>query len=1414
MLILVLTMTMFSVVYANPVLDNVAAGQVRVTQSPNTTVVNQSSQQAIINWNSFNIAAGEKTQFVQPNASSVALNRINASQGASQIYGSLSANGRIILVNGAGIHFGPGSMVNVAGLIASTSDISNANFLSGNYIFDAPSPYAGSIINEGQIIAANHGLVALLGHNVQNNGLIQAELGNIILASGNKFTLDFYGDQLINFTVAEGTAGGSVTNKGSLLADGGKILVSAKSAAGVLDSVINMDGVAQAHSVGEQNGVIILSGGEQGAVQVSGKLDASGGTGTSGGTIKVLGNTIHLTSTAYLNTSGDLGGGTILVGGNLHGAGPEQNASTTIVDAGAIMNANSLTAGNGGTVIAWSNVATYFNGSVTATGGSLSGDGGFVETSGHYLNISDANINLLAAHGKTGIWLLDPENVIIQDNAGVDSGGSYDGSNPNIFTPISDTSIVDVTNLQNNLATANVEITTGSTGSQLGDITINTNLNWSGANILTLTAANKIYFSFANGLPDPSYNVITIAGGGLVLNAPGGIEMVSGASINTTGNQVFNGSINLTNSLYLTSSSGSIAFNGPIDGASSIEAGAALGVSINANVGSVTPISQLILDSNPGEVDTLGGDVHTTYTQTYNNPLLLNATNITLTSDATADANFLPSTIKFVSSVDSASGLVGGANLILNSPNGAIGIGNVGNTSPLASLTILPSTYAYGDALYLYDPINGSYIRTIGDQTYNNSIVVGAADFNPFNYTTNNNLIFQGTDVQLLKDSALTYLNCFGSCPYFNLQFDVSGSNSLVHGQINYLGLVKTGTGTLTMDSPSGLGFGYVSSGLTVNDGLLVLNNLSGVYIPITVNAGGQLELNNSSLDYSSSYFNINLFANSNNLDSLIATGSSSITGPNNSMFLNGSVGLGGSGDLVINSSVSGEGILIKDGTGTLTLNSGSPGTNYLLTVVNGGTLIVTNSGTFAGSLTVNSGATVNLNNAIIDSTIFYLAGNGVDGMGALVGTGASAGLTNGTINLTADASIGTLDAGDIFQINSTIDGNNNLTLAGPGTISIAGLVGNTTPLASLTANVANLQLSGGQIQTAGNQIYNSALVLQSDMTFNSQGAGNIAINNGMSDQGAGYSAVLTGATDNAFTLAGSLAVKDITVTGNAGTNSLLVQTNNPQTWTINGANSGVITGIAEMSGAFTFSNIQNLTGANTNDTFILSGGTISGNIDGAGGTNTLIPDNVANIWNITGPDSGSVTGVNAFSHIQILIGGNADNTFIFSDNASLSGQIDASASAGNNIINYSAYMTNVSANYITPTSGIINNNLGVNITTFQGIQDIIFPTIAPVIPVDPPVINNNGSSGETSDPSSSNSFTLSAAAQAAVINAVTPYNDVTYFNDGKNTLKALSNNKSSSLIIFVGSLSAIIAQLKKEDANLVASQIINPSCQ
>jgi filamentous hemagglutinin family protein len=510
MAILLFTVMSVQASYANPVVDNVSAGDVSIQQTPGNTQVNQTSQSAVIEWQSFNIDAGEKTHFEQP-AGGIALNRISPHQGASQIYGQLTATGKIILVNQAGIYFGPGAQVDVGGIIASTSNISNANFLAGKYVFDEPG--AGSVVNRGQIIAREHGLVALMGSNVTNEGMIQARLGNVVLASGSKYTVDLYGDQLINFSVDGASNGGgkdpegntmrdAVTNSGSIVADGGTILMTAKTARGVVDNVINMKGVAQATSVSQKNGVIILAGGD-GVVKVSGKINASGKyAGQKGGKVHITGKQILVDRGAKIDASGYAGGGEIFIGGNYQGKGPLMNAEATVIMPDTEINADAIYNGKGGTVIAWADDVTKFNGKISARGGEFGGDGGFVETSGkNILSIVTGDVDVSAPNGKAGEWLLDPFNLTISSA----SSSNIDGS----FTATGDDAVVNVSSLTTALASGNVTVSTGSSGSQSGNITVSDAITWSSSNVLTLSAANKIFINAA----------ITAASGGLTLSA-------------------------------------------------------------------------------------------------------------------------------------------------------------------------------------------------------------------------------------------------------------------------------------------------------------------------------------------------------------------------------------------------------------------------------------------------------------------------------------------------------------------------------------------------------------------------------------------------------------------------------------------------------------------------------------------------------------------------------------------------------------------------------------------------------------------------------------------------------------------------------------------------------------------------------
>src|SRR5580698_9208017 len=170
-------------------------------QGSAAVTINQATQNAIINWQTFNIGRGETTTFNQPNSTSTALNRVIGGQGPSFLDGTLTANGRVFIVNGDGIVFGAHSSINTAGFLATTNDIRNEDFMAGKYNFNIPGLPNASIVNLGSITATSGGFAALVAPGVRNSGTISAKLGTVGLASGNAFTLDFYGDQLITLAV-------------------------------------------------------------------------------------------------------------------------------------------------------------------------------------------------------------------------------------------------------------------------------------------------------------------------------------------------------------------------------------------------------------------------------------------------------------------------------------------------------------------------------------------------------------------------------------------------------------------------------------------------------------------------------------------------------------------------------------------------------------------------------------------------------------------------------------------------------------------------------------------------------------------------------------------------------------------------------------------------------------------------------------------------------------------------------------------------------------------------------------------------------------------------------------------------------------------------------------------------------------
>ena len=328
---------------AQPVGGVVVNGGATIQNSAGNTTINQSTQNAVINWQSFNISAGQSVQFVQPNASSVALNRVVGSD-PSSILGTLSANGKVFLVNPNGILFAKGASVNVGGLVASTLNITDSDFMAGNYRFSGDSTEA--VKNEGSI-TANGGHVAMLGANVSNQGVIAANLGTVALAAGEAITLDVAGDGLLNVTVNKGAVNALIENGGLIQANGGKVLLTASVAGDLLKTVVNNTGVIEAQTLGNRSGTILLLADMQsGTVNVGGKLDASAPNGGDGGFIETSAAHVNILPGALVTTAAPAGStGNWLIDPQdfVIGNGPGANMSSTGLSAALVTTSVTIT---------------------------------------------------------------------------------------------------------------------------------------------------------------------------------------------------------------------------------------------------------------------------------------------------------------------------------------------------------------------------------------------------------------------------------------------------------------------------------------------------------------------------------------------------------------------------------------------------------------------------------------------------------------------------------------------------------------------------------------------------------------------------------------------------------------------------------------------------------------------------------------------------------------------------------------------------------------------------------------------------------------------------------------------------------------------------------------------------------------
>ena len=351
---------------AQPTGAKVVSGSASFKQNMNTMQITTSNK-AIINYNSFNIGTKEVLNFVQPSANSVVLNRVILAN-PSSILGALNANGKVFLVNPAGIYFGAGSSVNANSFVATTLNISDNDFKNGNYAFTKVlDSQSRAIVQQGTISVSDSGFVVLAAPLVSNEGRIIAKAGHVVIGATDNFYIQLDAQGLVRYDYV------AVKNSDK------PIVLTQSNANNIVESILNTDSLKSAVSVVRDGDKIILSG-AKGTILNSGTIDTSATQNADAGKIEL-----------------------------------KANKSIYVLDKSKLQS-NADKVGNGGVIDIYAQDMAYSDGGATyeAKGGSVLGDGGFVEVSAKDTVLYDGSqVNMQTVDGKNGLFKIDPANLTI-----------------------------------------------------------------------------------------------------------------------------------------------------------------------------------------------------------------------------------------------------------------------------------------------------------------------------------------------------------------------------------------------------------------------------------------------------------------------------------------------------------------------------------------------------------------------------------------------------------------------------------------------------------------------------------------------------------------------------------------------------------------------------------------------------------------------------------------------------------------------------------------------------------------------------------------------------------------------------------------------------------------------------------------
>ena len=1202
-----------------PTGGQVVGGAASIAQpNANKMEITQTTSKAVINWNTFNVGAGNTVQFIQPSSNSQVLNRVvGINGGSSQILGTLTANGQVFIVNPQGIVFGNGSMVNVGALLASTRDISpNAFMAGGNLQFSTDTNASGLISNAGSLNASS-GFVVLAADQIRNTGSINAPGGQVILTAGDQATLSLSNGQLVQFTVNQNANNLAIASNGVIQAQDGKIVLNANATNSLLNSVINLSGVVSA-----SGGTVAIDAGANGKVNLdTATVDVSRQGGLAGN-ITMSAQEIAVANTRLLAGGANGKGGTIILSGN-----PYKNPSQVTVEDSTIdvsarnsgsVDSPSNTDSKGGTVIlAGNRVGVFGNSTIHASGindggaviiggdqlgkvgllmpvplanqtyignnstiliGSSAGDGGFVETSGQTLTML-GNVKG-SSKGKNGEWLIDPTNITINAVAStnVTNTSNVWAGGTNATGTVLNTSITNA--LANGTS---VTVTTNSSGAAEGNLTV-------AADLVVTNPQNSTLTLFANqSLTFNGVNVCATGTGtlGLIATAANGTLTINGTSFNLNGgtaNLSGDGSVRNLNGVSIT---GNVALNGNdrinITGSS---VGALQGVSQTGNLTQVNGITNISGNNRDGA----GDGVRITGNISQNSGTLnIDGTNTNSTgmgvrwngTNATTGLAYLNQTggsINITGNSIGTSNASHGVNLnyvSLNQINGTMNI--TGSSNAANGLLIENSSLTINSSLNLNGTSIGSNINfpglrlLSGSITQSNGSVSINGDSNVSAGVSHENLIITQNNGSM---------NVVGS----------SISNSgVIGGSANLI--QNNGSMNITARSNSTVGYSAANQIITQNAGSMNITATSNS--PRRDDHGMRLGAINQLGG------NMNITSNSANSHALVTYGN--INQANGTMNITGT-------------SRTYQGIYVKEGTsisqtsGSLNI-TGTSDTFFGVSVrtnltQNGGTLNITGTSNTNYGMVLNLTGNLTQTNGSLNMTGSSSSSDGVLLLGNITQTNGSLNISTvvGNLNQSANMSIGNnlqLLAGTGSAAGNTGGGNvtlgRNISASNNATLAIFSGSPNT---AAYQTNITGANSTGVYYKTYNASAANvSPISATQNFYYRSAPSLNITTNNKVYDATINASSLVSGSVDGDSLSANGITFKNPNPGLQLLNTSALVVSNTNSSWTIGGYSIGNVSSSAEI---FPDSDSQTVLAASSSLGFILQGSSSASNLSKA----------------------------------------------------------------------------------------------------------------------------------------------------------------------------------------------------------------------